>query len=215
MRILLAWMFRNLGIKLIALMLALIIYVHVATDRDQELNFKVPLRLVGLSDTLSLMSPVPKEVLVGFRGKGREIYMALFRGSRAELDLSDAGPGTVRHMFSPRDVKLPVGLNVSVADVVSPETLVVQVDHRIQRRLPVRVIVAAGSPERRLRTEPDSVSVDGPEAILAPLEWVPTEPFPAGGDADHKERLAAVRPASPYLSVSPRQVRVRPAASGS
>lgn len=197
--------FSNLTIKMVSVFLALLVYAHVALDRDYELTRKVPLKLVSLADTLSLMSAVPAEAQVSFRGKGREIYLAILRGARAEIDLADAEPGWRRHLMSARDVKLPVGSTIVATEVISPETLAVQIDRLGSRRLPVRVMGAVGVlPEAK--STPDSVRLDGPEALVSEAAFVATEPVRPGSSG---EAVLTLRPASVYLNVTPRQVRVR------
>jgi hypothetical protein len=209
MSALLKWLFGNLGIKFTSLLLAALVFAHVATDRDQELNFRVPLRLVNLSDSLVAMGRVPEEALVSFRGKGREIYLSLLRGTWVQCDLGQAGPGSVRHLLSPRDVKLPVGVTVGISRVAEPETLALQLDRRQRLRLPVRVVMGSANPALSGRADPESVNVDGPASVLARMSWVPTEPFRPRREAAGIEATLALRPGSPYLVVSPPQVRAK------
>jgi hypothetical protein len=209
MRSILGWVFGNLGIKLTSLLLAALVFAHVATDREQELTFRVPLRLVNLSDTLVAMGGVPDEAVVSFRGKGREIYLALLRGTWVQCDLAAVGPGQLRHMLSPRDVKLPVGLSVSASRVAEPETLALQMDRRQRLRLPVRVVMGSALAALAGRAEPESVNVDGPASILARMAWVATEPFTPKREIVGAEGTVALRPGSAYLFVSPPQVRVK------
>ena len=209
MRVFLNAVFGNMGIKLVSAFLALVVYVHVATDREQELNFQVPMRVANLADSLVVMSRVPAEARVSFRGKGREIYMALLRGVRVECDLSQARPGLLRHMLSARDVKLPVGLSVTATDVTQPETLSLQLDRRSLRRVPVRVRLDAPDTPLRAAAEPASVSVDGPAAAVDALESISTEPVARAGIKPGEDTWLTLRPTSTYLNVNPRQVRVR------
>ena len=197
--------FSNLSIKLVSVFLAALVYAHVATNREQDLTYKVPLRVKNLADTLSIMSPVPAAAQVTFRGRGRDIYLALLRGARMELDLGTAGPGWRRHLASGRDVSIPAGLEVLVTDVASPETLEVQLDRHAERRVPVRVMAATGVVPGG-RALPESVSVDGPAALVNHTEWIQTEIAPAGATG---ELMLNLKPASTYLHVTPRQVRAR------
>ena len=209
MRSLLGWLFGNLGIKLTSLLLAVLVFAHVATDREQELNFRVPLRLVNLSDSLVAMGSVPQEALVSFRGKGRDVYLSLLRGTWVQCDLAEAGPGSLRHLVSPRDVKLPPGINVVVSRVAEPETLALELDRRQRERLPVRVVLGVPNTTLVGRAAPESVDVDGPASLLSRMAWVPTEPFTPRNAAAGAEGTVALRPGSPYLLVSPPQVRVK------
>lgn len=205
MKTLVRLFFSNLSIKLVSIFLALLVYAHVATYREQDLSYKVPLRVKNLADTLAIMSPVPAEAQVTFRGRGRDIYLALLRGARMDLDLGTAGPGRRRHLASGRDVNIPVGLDVRVTDVTSPETLEVQIDRHAERKVPVRVMAALG-PLPGATATPDSVSVDGPATLVEQTAWVQTETARPGQAG---EMVLNLNPGSTYLHVTPRQVRAR------
>ncbi|HVP38044.1 MAG TPA: hypothetical protein VMS93_02555 [Candidatus Saccharimonadales bacterium] len=209
MRAFLGWVFSNWGVKLMALVLAVLVFAHVATDREQDLNFRVPLRLVNLSDTVIALGRVPEDAMVSFRGKGRDIYLSLLRGTWVQCDLAQVGPGTLRHLLSPRDVKLPVGLNVTASRVAEPETLALQLDRRLHLRLPVRVVAEPADSTLVARAEPESVSVDGPASVLARMAWVPAAAVRPRHPSAGASGVVPLNPGSPYVVVTPPQVRVR------
>ena len=51
------WMFDNLGLKAFALLLAVLLYLHVLTDRTSEKVVYFPLEVEGLPDSLALAKP--------------------------------------------------------------------------------------------------------------------------------------------------------------
>ena len=56
------WLFDNLGLKAFALLLAVLLYLHVLTDRTTERVVYFPLEIQSLADTLALAKQPPAEV---------------------------------------------------------------------------------------------------------------------------------------------------------
>ena len=52
----------NLGLKLVALLMAVLVYLNVYTDRPATMMVSFPLQLADLPDSLSLSGPVPAAV---------------------------------------------------------------------------------------------------------------------------------------------------------
>src|SRR3970040_1843410 len=55
-------LFDNLGLKLVALLLAFIVYLHVYTERPASMMIAFPLELTDLADSLTFAGPVPPAV---------------------------------------------------------------------------------------------------------------------------------------------------------
>ena len=89
------WLFDNLGLKLFALLLAILLYLHVLTDRTVEETVDFPLVLGGLSDTLSLATAAPESVSVRLRGTGKQILQLRYLKPPVTIGLGDVGPGNV------------------------------------------------------------------------------------------------------------------------
>ncbi|TMQ73907.1 MAG: hypothetical protein E6K81_02190 [Candidatus Eisenbacteria bacterium] len=59
MNVIRGWLFDNLGLKLVALLLALLVYLNVYTERPATLIVSFPIQIVDLADSLSLSGAVP------------------------------------------------------------------------------------------------------------------------------------------------------------
>ena len=70
----LAGLTANLSIKLFALALALVVFAHVQTEKEREDTFRVPLRMVGLSESLVLAAGSPRHAQVRLRASGKQIW---------------------------------------------------------------------------------------------------------------------------------------------
>ncbi len=176
---------QNLGIKLLALSLALVVYVHVVTEQDQERHLRVPLRVTGLPRNLVLVDPPPATVEINAHAKKKQLWLLRFsesRRPRMTVDLSEVHPGKVQRMLSPADVSEPSGNAIAVNEILSPRMVTFVVDTLVTRAVPVRVamtgdlppLVALAAP---VRPEPDAVRATGPRATVDSMPELTTEPL--------------------------------------
>jgi len=93
-------LFDNLGLKFTALLLALLVYLNVYTDRPTTMLVSFPIEYAELDDSLSLSGPVPSVVQAELRGTGKQlIFMRVkeprdrdARGARRRATASRAAP---------------------------------------------------------------------------------------------------------------------------
>ncbi len=176
------WFTDHLGVKLLALLLALAVYAHVYTQQEQEWSFRVPLQVTGLPDNLVLTGHPPDMVEVEARGKGKDRLKLKVQNARMIVDLSEVRPGHVQRMLSPADVALPVGTEVEITEVRQPRMVSLTVDTLITRDVDVRLSLLGDLPEHYvldgvIRPDPPRVRLTGPAAELNGLTSVNTEPL--------------------------------------
>ena len=73
MNLLRGWLFDNLGLKLTALLLAMLVYLNVYTDRPATMLLSFTLEYTGLPDSLTLSGPSPSVVQAELRGTGKRL----------------------------------------------------------------------------------------------------------------------------------------------
>ena len=168
MNVLRGWLLDNLGIKLVALLLALLVYLNVYTDRPATLIVSFPLQIAELPDSLSLSGPVPSAVQAELRGTGKQLIRMRLTEPPVRLSLAGVGTGRYERALTSADLPLPSDVEIQVERLVSPRTVELQVDRKRSRRLPVAARVE-GLPAGGvvwtggLDVEPSFVEVTGPE----------------------------------------------------
>ncbi|NNF05363.1 MAG: hypothetical protein HKN21_01250, partial [Candidatus Eisenbacteria bacterium] len=155
---------KNFGTKVTALLLALVVYAHVYTEREHERRLRIPLHVRGLSSDLILVKSPPEEVEVQVRGKGKQLLKFQFRPPHVELDLAEARPGEIQRMLSPADVILPLGMDVNVTEVRAPRLVSFQIDTLATKSVPVVINQLGELPERLGWIEP--LQSDPPTALI-------------------------------------------------
>jgi YbbR domain-containing protein len=189
MSMLWGWLFDNLGLKLVALLLALLVYLNVYTDRPATLIVSFPLQIVDLSDSLSLSGPVPSAVQAELRGTGKQLIRVRLTEPPVKVSLAGIGTGRYERALTAADLPLPPDVEMQVERLVSPRTVELQVDRKRTRRLPVAVRVdgwPAGGVvwTGNLALEPSFVEVTGPAQAIAALDSVRLDAITIGGRRD-------------------------------
>ncbi len=203
---------RNLGIKILALLMAGVVYAHVFTEEEREWEVRAPLRLTGLAPTLVLEKPPPETVLITVRGKGKQLLKLQVDPPRMRVDVSRAGPGRVQRFLSPVDVALPVGADVTVARIITPVVVTLVVDTLVTRDVAVRMPLLGEAPQDLallgpVRSHPTHVSATGPSRALDRLE-VTSDPFQLADLASLDRVELAVHANQERVSLDPQVVTV-------
>jgi len=127
----------NLSIKIFALLLALAVYGHVQTEKEQQAEFRVPLRFAGLPETLTRREPAPRRAAILIRGKGKQLLKLKLQPPEVRVSLDRARAGVVQRMLSPSDVLLPSGTQAEVTEILEPRMIEVVVDTLVKLSVPV------------------------------------------------------------------------------
>jgi hypothetical protein len=202
---------RNWPLKLAALTLSLLVWVLVSAEetRSQLVDVRVALEVPA---HLALANPLPT-VRALVSGPGRDL-VKLGDQPLAIQAAVPANPGQRWHLvIIPADVRVAPQLAVTVTDV-QPRELLVDVDRRATRTLPV-ALRGTVAPRRgwtldSLAVLPGGVVVSGARVRVAELDSVPTEPVDLGDVDGAFERAVAVDTAAyPLLRFEPRRVIVK------
>jgi YbbR domain-containing protein len=168
-------LFDNLGLKFVALLLAILIYVNVYTDREQTITVSFPLRLTELNDSLSLSGPVPAAIQAELRGTGKQLIRLRLKEPMLDLSLANVGPGRYERSLSASDLPLGGEAGPRLERLIGPLMVSVSVERRVERRVPVapRLEGQPGEGYRRAgaaRVDPPAVLVNGPASAVAALD---------------------------------------------
>ncbi|MCK4306107.1 MAG: YbbR-like domain-containing protein [Candidatus Eisenbacteria sp.] len=209
------YVFQNAGIKLVALALALTLYVHVFFSQQREIVMEVPLITQGVPDSLIALDDIPSTAKVRFRGLGLDLLRLRAPSHASRLLLKMEGVGTGRYLrpLVTKDVIVPSEADIQVVEVVSPRVISVEFDRLLNRRLGI-VPSVTGRPAPgfirfgRVSLEPDSVDVRGPRQRLRSFEFLRTEPLDISGCDESVVRQVALHN-PPDCEVEPSAVTFR------
>ncbi len=200
----------NKGLKLLALLLALITWYGI----QQTINFEtvltdVPLKL-QIDEGWAVLAMSSDTVDIHFRGSQEDLVKLRREYLEVEVDLRGLeGASTID--LKPSLVKAPAGVRVAY---LRPATLDISVDREGQKQVPVKADVPVHDPEgfkiEKVVCVPASVLVSGPRQRLAEIDSVRTEVVTlTGRNGSFRERVGIVSPSKTWLaSVEPEKVSV-------
>jgi YbbR domain-containing protein len=174
--------FRHIGLKTLAVVIAVLLWLTVSGERIVERSLRIPLELENVPEYLEIVDNPPGMVDVRVRG-GSSVLGHLLAGDMvAVIDLSTARPGRRLFHVTPDDVRAPFGIEVSQ---VAPATVPLAFERVATRTVPVVPSVegrpANGYAVQSVAADPSSVEVVGPEGPLAQLREAITEPVSVDG----------------------------------
>lgn len=214
MNLLRGWLFDNLGLKLTALLLAMLVYLNVYTDRPATMLLSFTLEYTGLSDSLTLSGPSPSVVQAELRGTGKRLIGLRVKEPRLQLSLLGARLGRYERSLSASDLPLPSDGSVTVENLIGPRVIEIEIDRKAHRDLPVSLQVegrpATGFEWRGgARITPPTVRVTGPEKQLLALDTLRLAAVRVDGKRDTLRLALAPERLPDWCTVSPATVSVR------
>ena len=169
--------FRYLRLKILALLLASVLWFTVAGEHVVERSLRVPLEFRNIPQALEIVGNAPDSVDVRLRGSSAVLSRLQSGEIVAVLDLSSARAGSRLFPLRSDEVRAPFG--VEVAQVVPP-TLALELEKSARRKVPI-VPVTEGEPAPgfvvgRTITDPPTVDIVGPESRVRQVAEATTEP---------------------------------------
>jgi YbbR domain-containing protein len=169
--------FRQLGLKILAVALASVLWLTVAGEHVVERSLRVPLEFRNIPEALEIVGNAPDSVDVRLRGSSAVLSRVQAGEIVAVLDLATARAGSRLFHIRTDEVRAPFG--VDVAQVV-PSTLALELEKSARRRVPVVPAVegdpAPGFVVGRVVADPDTVEIVGPDSRVKQVAQATTEP---------------------------------------
>jgi YbbR domain-containing protein len=185
--------FRNLGLKLVALSLATLLWVAVGGQETAERYLPVPIEFQNVPAGLEIAGETPVSVNVRVRGSSGNLARMQLGEVLAVLDLRRVRPGTRLFHVSPEQVRTPYGVEVVE---VSPSSFSLSVERSRVRDVPVVPDItgepAPGYVKGKVTTEPATVQVAGPESRVRDVTGATTEPVSITGAAHLVQEQVAI-----------------------
>lgn len=195
--------FRHLGLKVVAIALATLLWLSVAGEHVVERIMRVPLEFRNIPAELEVVGDPPATVDVRLRGSSGLLSRLEGTDVVAVIDLSTARPGSRLFHIRSDEVRAPYG--VEVAQVV-PGTLAIELEKSAQRVVPV-VPPLEGDPAPgyvvgRITSEPATVEIRGPESRVRRLAEAITEPVNVAGSRERVRDIVTVGVADSALRLT-------------
>lgn len=172
---------RNLTLKALALALAALLWVHVATDKTYEVELTLPVTVVTLDSGVALAEAPPDSIVTQITATGKDLMRRAWRRAGIELRLKDQRLGQRDVQLSLSNVSLVSGEGISFTSVVWPRSHRFNFDRSGSIEVDVlpRVTItpAAGfAVSQEQQITPARVTASGPQSSLERMKKAFTEP---------------------------------------
>jgi YbbR domain-containing protein len=169
--------FRYLGLKILAIALATLLWLTVAGEHIVERSLRVPLEFRNIPEALEIVGNTPDTVDVRLRGSSAVLSRVQAGEIVAVLDMATARAGSRLFHILTDEVRAPFGVEVSQ---VVPSTLALELEKSAHRTVPVVPAIegepAPGFVVGRFSAEPATVEIVGPDSHVRQVAEATTEP---------------------------------------
>jgi hypothetical protein len=206
---------KNIKPFLGSIILAIILWLIVAMQKDYVHQVDVPINLVRIAEGKTLANKIPKSASFEFRGKGRSLIAMLFYNVQLNLDLPELDRSqTIELNQYINFLDLPVTFGVETSDIIEPRTIEFVIDDLEIAKKPVLLSGSVGTENGYVllgyTLTPDSVQISGPQSILKKQDYIFTKQVEIVGiKRNFTERLALKNPADQITQIEPAMVQAQ------
>lgn len=170
---------RDLGLKLLALALAILAWMYSHGEQTREATFVTPVEYLFPPELVLLNDdPLPEQVVIVASGTRAALSRTREMPLRYVVDLEQAMAGTTEYSFRQPPSGFPERLRIST---VSPAMIRVRFDEQARRTVPVELRVRgelpAGFVETSRSVQPEEVTLVGARSELEALDSIATTPL--------------------------------------
>ena len=190
---------RNLGWKLLSLVIAVALWVAVAREPELATSLSVPVEFKNMPDDLDFNSSVPDHVHLELRGSSGHLSHDNLSDVAVVLDLGDAHAGERTYTVRANNINLPSGVYFYGA---TPSQITLRFDRLLVRDVvitPLFVNIPVGYRVENERIDPAKLRIRGPEARVRNIDRVMTDPVDLSGVVSEKEFHSHVNVGDPQV----------------
>ena len=173
--------FDHFWLKIIALILGLLIWLHVATEKVYNYQLLLPVEEVSLDSDLALSQPPPDSLMTIVSATGKQLLRQKWRERGLRIIATQFAPGHHQLRLSTSNTFLVTpSSDVSLDEVIFPTTVMVHVDRRAEVQVKI-VPDIISEPDEGFAiseisvTEPTEVTLTGPQSVIGRITEVSTE----------------------------------------
>jgi len=165
---------RASGLKLLAVLIAVVLWIQVHGQGVGSLSMDVPLQVQGLQPDMVIVNDLPDHVRVTVTGLQARLNGLEHADLHVPLDASGLKePGVVERALKVSAIHLPAGLTI---EKLQPDRLQLQIDRVVKRKITIkpRLELQEGWKAVDVRVIPPMAVLSGPEVWLDALSDVKT-----------------------------------------
>jgi YbbR domain-containing protein len=170
--------FDNLGLKIAAVLLSVVLWIFVTSRGQSEISIDVPLEFRNIPAGLEMVNHSIKTINLNIKGQERLIKNVKAADIRVYVDLSKARKGDGIYYIDREEIKLPHAITVTN---INPSSIKVTTEETISKTVKVLPVIV-GEPEkgflvRSVEVLPQYVVIEGVSSEVIKIGNVKTEPI--------------------------------------
>jgi YbbR domain-containing protein len=197
---------RHIGLKVVSVVLAALLWLLVSGEQTVERALRVPLEFTNLPPQLELVGTPPAVVDVRVRGSSGTLSRVAAGELSAVLDVRAARSGDRLFHLTPEDVRAPFGVEVVQ---VTPASVSLTFEESLSKTVGVRVRIegepAPGYAVGGVTVDPATVAIVGPATALNGLTEAITEPISVSGASRPVKETVTIGVADPVVRLQQAQ----------
>lgn len=201
---------RNIGLKVLSLAVATLLWWTVAREPEEQVLLSVPVEFYQVPKDLEFSSEVVQQVQLRVRGPSRVLRELTRLDVHPVINLAGATVGERTYTIRRESIHLPKGAEI---EQIIPAQLRLSLDRPAQHVVPVRARITgtlvSGYHIAAITVDPPTVQLDGPSHRVALIESAITDPVDATGVIGSASFTTNVYTTDPLVKISnPVPVRV-------
>lgn len=174
------WMLNNIPLKIGSVIIAMLLWFHVVTERVVYETVEAPFRFQNLPKNLVIVEASSNGVTFQIKTKIKQlILLNLFGHPFVKVDLSNAVRGKNKIKLSKDWIFLPSWRPLDITGLVSPKQLMIQTEKKDAKKVLVRVALKGKPREesyvKEITVEPDSIIIIGGKKRLRKIREIFTD----------------------------------------
>lgn len=191
---------------IIALILALCLWLLVNLSRDYNLNINLPITLGAIPEEQALASDLPDNATVSVSGEGWKLITLYNNPPEISLDIRN----TEVNVYDQVQQQMNILPDISVQKV-QPLILTLELEERVQKKIPLRSRVEISFKNQYdflepPSLEPDSVTVSGARSLVRDITEWRTEPVQFTNVTDDISRTVELEESGELISLKSEEV---------
>jgi len=169
-------------LKLISILLAVILWYFVVSERSGEITISIPLDFHNIPTSLIIIKNPLESINVRIGGPATLLRGLSPKDVKAIIDLSNAKAGLTEFAIQAEQITLPRGLRITM---ISPASIMLRLEELSSKKLPVEAILI-GKPSEGFEItgvsiDPPVVEIIGAQNELKRLKSISTEEIDISG----------------------------------
>ncbi len=174
------WIFNNISLKIGSIIIAVLLWFHVASERLVFKTEEAPIKFRNLPENLVIVNNVDRDVSFQIKTKVKQlILLNLFGHPYINIDLSEAVPGTNKIELMEDWIVLPSWRPLEIIRIVNPKELLLETENVVMKMVAVKTVIKGDPQEgnyiKKITIEPDSIMLIGGKGKIKKVKEIETD----------------------------------------